>query len=125
MILPQFTICADNVGGYISDAVYDHTNKFARVAVCGSISMYNSVDTPTGPYMFHKLIYKSVTVAGFVVSDFAKEWMPSMIKMAGWIGAGKLKFTETILDGFDKVPEAFIGLFEGKNIGKMQIKVHE
>jgi len=113
----------DNTGGMVTDVVFDVLNKFARVAVCGQISMYNSKETPMVPLFLHKIIYKSVTIRGFVVSDFTSRAADFYRDMTQWVKEGKIKYRETVVDGFHKLPEAFIGLFHGANTGKALVKV--
>jgi len=114
----------DNVGGYTTDAVFDVLNEDARVVVCGQISLYNiDMNQEVGPRFLHKLIYKNVTVKGFVVSKFQNRAEDFYRDMGQWVKEGKVKYEETVLDGFDKLPQAMIGLFTGANTGKMVVKV--
>jgi hypothetical protein len=112
----------DNVGGEISDAVISNINFNARIALCGQISMYNSTEVPMGPRLQPMLLTRSVLMQGFIVFNY-QSLFPEAIKQLGqWIQEGKLKFTETITEGFEKLPEALIGLFKGENKGKMIVK---
>jgi NADPH-dependent curcumin reductase CurA len=113
----------DNVGGEISDAVLANINKFGRVAVCGAISLYNSTEIPMGPRVQPILVKNSVLMQGFIISNYADQFPMAMQKLAGWIQEGKITYTETIVNGFDQIPQAFIDLFEGKNEGKMVVKI--
>lgn len=113
----------DNTGGLVTDTVFDLINKNGRVAVCGQISMYNSKETPMAPLFLHKLIYKSVTVKGFVVSDFVARMAEFYRDMSKWVKDGKVKYFESVTDGFNQLPSAFIGLFSGANTGKALVKV--
>lgn len=113
----------DNVGGEISDAVIMHLNKYARVVICGQISLYNATEMPVGPRLQPLLLKRSVLMQGFIVSDFADHVAEGMQQLSEWVSEGKLKFEETVVEGFDKLPETFLGLFEGKNIGKYLVKV--
>jgi NADPH-dependent curcumin reductase CurA len=113
----------DNVGGEISDAVLANINKFGRVAVCGAISLYNSTEIPMGPRVQPILVKNSVLMQGFIISNFADQFPVAMQKLAGWLQEGKITYTETIVNGFDQIPQAFIDLFEGKNEGKMIVKI--
>lgn len=121
---PQGIDCYfDNVGGDITDAVMQHLNMNARVAVCGQIALYNEMNLSTGLRLLPYILEKSVLMRGFLVSDY-KEYFPKALnQLMDWVQAGKLKYTETILDGFDRLPEAFIGLFTGQNTGKMMVRV--
>lgn len=115
----------DNVGGEISDAVISQLNKYARVVICGQISLYNATDMPTGPRLQPLLLKRSVLMQGFIVSDFADRVAEGSRQLSQWVAEGKLKYEETVVEGFDKLPETFLGLFEGKNIGKYLVKVAE
>jgi hypothetical protein len=113
----------DNVGGEISDAVMAQLNKYARIAVCGAISLYNETKVPMGPRLQPIILTRSATMRGFIVSDFAEKFPSASKQLAAWLGEGKLTATETIVEGFDRIPQAFLDLFEGKNTGKMIVKV--
>ncbi len=113
----------DNVGGEISDNVMASMNRFGRVVVCGAISLYNETEIPYGPRVQPMLITKSILMQGFIVSNYADKFRQAIGQIAGWLKEGKLTYEETVVEGFDKIPEAFIGLFEGKNEGKMVVKV--
>ncbi|MBC6699283.1 NADP-dependent oxidoreductase [Hymenobacter puniceus] len=113
----------DNVGGPITDAVYDLLNKHARIALCGQISTYNNTEAPVGPRPEGKLLKTSTKLQGFIVSDYLPQWPEGVAKLTEWYGQGKLKFEETITEGFDQIPAAFLGLFQGDNTGKAIVKV--
>ena len=113
----------DNVGGPITDAVFDRLNVDARVAVCGQISLYNATERPTGPRKLPSLIAARARVEGFLVSDFAPRFETATQKLAGWIDDGDLTYRETVTEGLESAPDAFLGLFEGENIGKQLVKV--
>ncbi|BDD04373.1 NADP-dependent oxidoreductase [Aureibacter tunicatorum] len=113
----------DNVGGVISDAALDHINKFARISLCGNISLYNEKELPTGPRIQIKLLKKSALMQGFIVFDFKNKYSEAIEELSKWLKNGDLVYEETIVNGFENTPEAFIGLFEGKNKGKMLVKV--
>ncbi len=113
----------DNVGGKISDAVVLNINTHARIVLCGQISLYNATEMPVGPRLGPLLVGKSALMQGFLVGDFKSKFSEGIQQLSQWIKAGALKYHETIIEGFDKLPEAFTGLFSGKNIGKMIVKV--
>ncbi|WP_338394668.1 NADP-dependent oxidoreductase [Fulvitalea axinellae] len=113
----------DNVGGEISDAVIANINRHARIPLCGSISVYNSTEMPVGPRLQVPLLRNSVLMQGFIVFDFAEHYPEALMQLATWLGEGKLTYEETVVEGFDKIPEAFLSLFSGKNKGKMLVKV--
>jgi NADPH-dependent curcumin reductase CurA len=113
----------DNVGGAITDAVYDLLNKHARFALCGQISMYNATSVPVGPRPEPKLLKTSSLLKGFIVSDYLERWPEGIQHLAEWYQQGKLQAEETITEGFDQLPAAFLGLFQGENTGKAIVKV--
>ncbi|SDR86202.1 NADP-dependent oxidoreductase [Christiangramia echinicola] len=113
----------DNVGGEISDAVLFNINKFSRTVVCGAISVYNETSLPKSVSVQPFLIKNSSLMQGFVISDFEDKHPEGVQQLATWLQEGKLKYTETIREGFDHIPQAFLDLFEGKNKGKMVVKV--
>ncbi|MFC5283719.1 NADP-dependent oxidoreductase [Pedobacter alpinus] len=113
----------DNVGGEISDAVLANINNFARVPVCGAISLYNDTEIAKGPRLQPIIVKNSVLMQGFIVSNYAAKFPEAIQKMATWLKDGKLAHQETIVEGFDQIPQAFLDLFEGKNKGKMIVKI--
>ncbi len=113
----------DNVGGDISDAVLAHINKFGRVVVCGAISLYNETEVPMGPRVQPILIKNSVLMQGFIISNYAKQFPEAIKQLTNWLKEGKLTYSETIIEGFDHIPQAFLDLFSGKNEGKMVVKI--
>ncbi|MCG1037696.1 NADP-dependent oxidoreductase [Polaribacter sargassicola] len=113
----------DNVGGAISDSVLVNINRFARIIICGAISTYNETEASKGIRVQTTLVKNSALMQGFIVSDFAAKFPAAIQQLATWLGAGKLTYTETIVEGFDNIPNAFIDLFEGKNKGKMIVKI--
>lgn len=113
----------DNVGGSISDAVYRNINQFGRIINCGAISTYNATEVPTGPRVEGFLIKKSALMQGFIVSDFSDKFAEGAQQLGQWLKEGKLTHEETVVEGFESIPQAFIDLFSGKNTGKMIIKI--
>jgi len=113
----------DNVGGPISDAVLFNINHFARIIICGAISVYNSTETPKGVSVQPFLVKNSALMQGFIVSNYAEKFPEAMQQLSTWLAEQKLTYTETIVDGFDNIPKAFIDLFEGKNKGKMIVEI--
>jgi len=112
----------DNVGGPISDAVLANINFQSRIIICGQIALYNATEVPVGPRVQPVLLTKSALMKGFIVGDYTDRFSEGANQLAQWIQSDQLKFQETIIDGFDKLPEAFIGLFHGENKGKMIVK---
>jgi NADPH-dependent curcumin reductase CurA len=113
----------DNVGGKISDDVLNNINKHARIPLCGAISLYNDADPALGPYIQPVLVKKSALIQGFIVGDFAAQFPAATKQLTDWLMEGKLTYHETIYEGFDHIPKAFLGLFEGSNEGKMIVKI--
>lgn len=113
----------DNVGGEISDSVHANINRFGRVVVCGAISLYNETSIPTGPRVEPFLIKQSALMQGFIVSNYMDKFPEGIKQLSEWIKGEKLTYKETIVEGFDAIPQAFIDLFEGKNTGKMVVRV--
>lgn len=112
----------DNVGGEISDAVISNINFHARIPLCGQISLYNSTETPMGPRLQPMLLTRSVLMQGFIIGNFQSEFPEGIKQLATWVKEGKLKSTETIEHGFEKLPQALLGLFKGDNTGKMIVE---
>jgi Putative NADP-dependent oxidoreductases len=113
----------DNVGGNISDAVVAKINKNARIIICGQIALYNETTQPMGPRIQPTILKRSALMQGFIVSNYTERFPEGLKELAAWIAEGKLKYAQTIFKGFDRLPEAFIGLFEGKNTGKLIVEI--
>lgn len=113
----------DNVGGEISEAVLFNINKFSRTVVCGAISVYNKTELPKSISVQPFLIKKSSSMKGFVIFDYKDKHTEGIQQLAKWLQEGKLHYEETIREGFDNIPQAFLDLFEGKNKGKMLVKM--
>jgi NADPH-dependent curcumin reductase CurA len=113
----------DNVGGEISDGVMMNINKFARVPICGAISQYNETRMTAGPRLQSVLLVNSALMKGFIVHDLAPKFPEAIKQLSEWYAEGKLNLKETVVEGFENIPDAFIGLFEGENIGKMVVKI--
>jgi NADPH-dependent curcumin reductase CurA len=113
----------DNVGGPITDAVIPLLNTHARLAVCGQISQYNLEKSEPGPRWLWALIVKQARAEGFLVFQFADKFPEGAAEMARWIREGKLKYKEDIVQGFENLPKAFIGMLQGDNTGKRLVKV--
>jgi NADPH-dependent curcumin reductase CurA len=112
----------DNVGGPISDAVIANMNTYGRIPVCGTISNYNDDQQQNSPSLLPIVVYKFLTIRGFLIGDYASRFPEASACLADWLSHGRLSFSETIVEGFHQLPAAFIGLFEGKNTGKMIVK---
>ncbi|NSZ19040.1 NADP-dependent oxidoreductase [Agrobacterium vitis] len=120
----------ENVGGDVWKAVFPLLNSFARVPVCGLIAQYNqSVEDASGPdrlpMTMRDILTKSLTVRGFIQREFVDQFPQFQREAAGWIADGLLRYREDIVDGLENAPQAFIGLLEGKNFGKLLVRVSE
>ena len=113
----------DNVGGEVSDAVLPLLNHGARISICGQISLYNLDKPDIGPRPQAYLLVNSALMKGFIIIDYAPRFPEGVMQLAQWLAAGKLKYAETIVEGFENTPQAFIGLFSGENLGKQIVKV--
>lgn len=113
----------DNVGGPISDAVLLNIKPFARFIICGAISVYNNTELPKSISVQPFLIKNSALMQGFIVFNYAEKYPEAIKQLSQWLAEGKLSYTETIVEGFDKIPQTFLDLFEGKNKGKMLVKI--
>src|SRR6185436_10376626 len=113
----------ENVGGAIFHAVFARLNNFGRVAFCGAISEYQDQAPMAGPEKMFSIVQKRLTLQGFIVSDHVA-LMNDFVNEVGPLAlSGKLRSRETVVDGLDKAPQAFMGLLKGENFGKLVVKV--
>jgi NADPH-dependent curcumin reductase CurA len=115
----------DNVGGDHLEAAIGALRPGGRVALCGAVSQYNATEPPPGPRNLALLIGKRLTVRGFLVSDHGDRMPAFAEEVGGWVGAGKLRHRETVIDGIENAPAAFIGMLRGENTGKMVVRITE
>jgi NADPH-dependent curcumin reductase len=118
----------ENVGGAVWQAVLRLLNTYARVPVCGLIAQYGAVGTMAGPNLLpatmRQVLNKSLTLRGFINTEFTAEHYPAFLKtVAAGIADGRIRYREDITDGFENAPAAFMGLLEGKNFGKALVRV--
>ncbi len=113
----------DNVGGAIADAALDNLARGARVAICGTISQSSLAVPEPGPRVQGKLITAWASMQAFNVFQFTARHEHARARLAGWLGDGRLKYREDIVDGIENAPGAFIGLLRGENFGKRIVKV--
>jgi len=118
----------ENVGGKVFDAVLPLLNPKARIPLCGLIAGYNAHEAPSGPdrlpALQRTLLTKRVSIQGFIVFDDYGDRQPEFLStMAPWVRDGKIKFREDMVDGLEHAPQAFIGLLEGRNFGKLVVRV--
>jgi NADPH-dependent curcumin reductase CurA len=118
----------ENVGGAIWQAVMPLLNNFARVPVSGLIAQYNGIANGDGadrlPATMRQILSKSLTVRGFLNNEFASEHYPDFLREVGaGVADGRIRYREDIVDGLERAPEAFIGMLEGRNFGKLIVRV--
>ncbi|MCI4676812.1 NADP-dependent oxidoreductase [Candidatus Mycolicibacterium alkanivorans] len=113
----------ENIGGPVMDAIFGRLNISARVALCGLISEYNAEDPPPGPRAFGNLLIQRALVKGFIVLDHFGQAPEAVTEIAGLLQQGKLKPLETVVEGFEQLPTAINMLFDGKNVGKLVVKL--
>jgi NADPH-dependent curcumin reductase CurA len=117
----------ENVGGAVWDAVFPLLNDFSRIPVCGLVAQYNMTELPPGPdrtpVLMRAILSKRLLLRGFIVSDFASQHGEFQREVGAWLRDGKIKYREDVVEGLDKAPQAFIGLLQGKNFGKLLVKV--
>ena len=112
----------ENVGGAVQRAVYPRLNDFGRMIMCGMISEYNDVEPRPGPSLV-AAVRKRLRIQGFIVSDHAALRPEYLAMAAPLVREGALKYREDVVDGIDNAPAAFIGLLQGRNFGKLIIKL--
>lgn len=115
----------DNVGGIISSIVISKMREFGRISVCGSISSYNLPinEWPKVPILQPSFVFKQLKMEGFVVTRWKADWFNGIDQLKKWTDERKLKFRETITDGFENIPHALINMLQGQNFGKAIVKV--
>ena len=112
----------ENVGGAVQQTVWPLLNDFARVPVCGLIAQYNAATPMPGPDMF-SVLRKRLMLRGFIVSDFAANQGDFLRDVGEWVRSDRLKYREDVVDGLEQAPAAFLGLLQGKNFGKLLVRV--
>ncbi len=112
----------ENVGGPVMDTVLRLLNPFSRMALCGLISDYNSTE-PYGLTNIRSILVNRVKVQGFIVSDRTDLYMRAIQQLAGWVAQGRIRYRETVAEGLDSAPRAFIGMLRGENFGKQLVRV--
>jgi NADPH-dependent curcumin reductase CurA len=112
----------DNVGGEQLEASIAALNRFGRVAMCGAISQYNETE-PVGPRNLSLIITKRLTLRGFIVLDHNDRQAAFVEEVGGWLREGKVRSEETVVEGLEHAPDAFLGMLRGENVGKMVVKI--
>jgi len=113
----------DNVGGEHLEAAIGAMNLHGRAAICGMIAQYNATEPPAAPHNLALLIGKRLTLRGFLVGDHSQLREQFVQEVAGWLRDGKIRYDETVVDGIENAPEAFLGMLRGQNLGKMLVRV--
>jgi NADPH-dependent curcumin reductase CurA len=113
----------DNVGGAHLEVALEVARPFARFIECGMISVYNSTEPPPGPRNMPYIVGKRIKMQGFIVSDFMDMREQFFAEMGSWVRDGKVKWEETVENGIENAPKAFLNLFTGANTGKMLVKL--
>lgn len=117
----------ENVGGKVFQAVVPLLNTWARIPVCGLIAHYNATALPDGPdktpLLMRNILTKRLLIRGFIIFDHYGDFPVFFDEMSGWIKDGSVRYREDMIEGLEKAPEAFMGLLEGKNFGKLVVKV--
>jgi NADPH-dependent curcumin reductase len=120
----------ESVGGKVFDAVLPLLNTRARIPVCGLISQYNATRLPDGPdrlsLLMGTILIKRLKVRGFIIfEDYGDRYDEFAKDMFQWLSTGQIKYREHLVDGLEHAPEAFIGMLDGRNFGKLVIRVHD
>jgi NADPH-dependent curcumin reductase CurA len=113
----------DNVGGEHLEAAIGAMNPHGRAAICGMIAQYNATEPPAAPRNLALLIGKRLTLRGFLVGDHGHLRGQFVQEVAGWLRAGKIAYDETVVDGIENAPAAFLGMLRGENLGKMLVRL--
>jgi NADPH-dependent curcumin reductase CurA len=111
----------ENVGGMVLDAVMQRMNAFGRVALCGMIAGYNGVPIPM--HCPQLLLQSRLKLQGFIVTEHMQVWPEALKELGTLVAMGKLKFRESVAQGIESAPQAFLGLLKGKNFGKQLVKL--
>jgi NADPH-dependent curcumin reductase CurA len=113
----------DNVGGDHLEAAIGALRRYGRIVACGSISRYNDLEPTPGPRNLFMVVTKRLRMEGYIISDHFDRF-PEFYAQAGrWMREGRLRYRETVIDGIENAPRAFLGLLRGDNIGKMLVRV--
>ena len=113
----------DNVGGDHLEAAIGALHTYGRVVACGSVSRYNDVEPSPGPRNMFMVVTKRLRIQGYIINDHWDRFPEFFERATEWVREGRLRHRETVVDGIDNAPRAFLGLLRGENIGKMLVKV--
>ena len=112
----------ENVGGEIMDTIMNVMNPFSRIALCGLISGYNASES-YGYRNIRSILVNRIKIQGFIVFDRYDLYLKGIKKLANWVADGRIKYKETVSEGIENAPQAFIGMLRGANLGKQLIKI--
>lgn len=117
----------ENVGGKVFDAVLPLLNDFARIPVCGLVAHYNATGPAPGPdrmpQLMAQILSRHLTVRGFIQHDFIALYPEFLREMGQWLREGRIRYREDVVEGLERAPEAFMGMLEGRNFGKLLVKL--
>ncbi|WP_101927202.1 MULTISPECIES: NADP-dependent oxidoreductase [Luteimonas] len=117
----------ENVGGKVFDAVLPLLNDFARIPVCGLVAHYNDTAPPAGPdrvpQLMGLILSRHLTVRGFIQHDFIQLYPEFLREMGRWLQDGRIRYREDVIDGLDNAPAGLIGLLQGRNFGKLLVRI--
>jgi hypothetical protein len=113
----------DNVGGAILDQALGRLAIGARIALCGAISTYNALDAPAPIHWYMNLVVKRARMQGFLVLDYADRFAEAVLQLVEWVGEGRIKWRDHVVDGLEAAPDALNMLFTGANTGKLMVRV--
>ena len=113
----------ENVGGEIMEAVMGRLNIRARMVLCGLISGYNETEPPPGPRTFGNLLVNRVKLQGFIILDYYPRFGEAIRELSGWVADGSLRSEQTVVEGFEELPNALNMLFAGENTGKLVVDI--
>ncbi len=116
-------ISFDNVGGDQLEAAIGAATTHGRIVACGSIARYNDAEPAPGPRNMFLVVTRRLRIEGFIISDHFERFGEFAREAAGWLADGRLQYRETVVDGIENAPKAFLGLLRGENVGKMLVKV--
>lgn len=115
----------ENVGGPIFHAVFRKMNDFGRMVMCGAIAEYNDTTPQPGPEKMFAVIQRRLRIEGFIVSDHMRTMDEFVREVGQWLREGKIRYRETVVQGLENAPQAFMGLLKGENFGKLIVQVGE
>ena len=113
----------DNVGGEHLEAAIGSLNLYGRVVACGAISRYNDVEAQAGPRNMFMVVTKRLAIRGFIITDHYDRYGDFLAAMGPWVRDGEVQHRETVVEGIENAPRAFLGLLGGENVGKMLVQV--